>query len=329
MRFSLSSAGRVAVLMCVSLATACGAASGTDGDKPRHQAPDAALPRFSGDSAMALVTAQCAMGPRVPGTEAHAACVGWLMETLEPLADTLIHQQAPVLTFDGTRLTAHNIIASFNPQASQRLLLLSHYDCRPWADQDPDPARRREPVMGANDGASGTAVLLELARLMHARHPALGVDLLLVDVEDWGDSDSDDPDSWALGTQYWVEHPHVAGYKPVMAILLDMVGARDATFTREQFSDYFARDVVNMVWGMAQKAGAGSRFVNTLGGAVTDDHVPLLRAGIPAIDIIDMRAGGEHGFFEYWHTTADTLDKLDPATLQAVGSTLVAVIYNK
>ncbi len=319
-----------AAAVAMAITTSCGASTAGSSDNSA-QAPTtttAITPQCNGDSAMALVIEQCNMGPRVPGTEAHARCSTWLKDRLATLADTVIEQQAPVTTFDGTRLTARNIIASFNPEAAQRILLLSHYDCRPWADKDPDTAHRREPVMGANDAASGTAVLLELARVMHDKAPAIGIDLLLVDVEDWGDSDSDDPDSWALGTQYWAEHPHVAGYKPMMAILLDMVGAKGATFMREQFSDYYARDIVDMVWRKAQAAGAGSLFVNTVGGAVNDDHVPLLQAGIPAIDIIDLRPGSDHGFFPHWHTTADTPDKLDPATLQAVGNTLLAVIYN-
>ena len=319
-----------AAALAVTLATSCGASIADSGDNnAKAQAVTTALPQCSGDSAMALVVKQCDMGPRVPGTEAHARCATWLKDRLASLADTVIEQQAPVTTFDGTRLTARNIIAAFNPQAAQRILLLSHYDCRPWADHDPDAARRRDPVMGANDGASGTAVLLELARVMRDKKPSIGIDILLVDVEDWGDSDSDAPDSWALGTQYWAEHPHVAGYKPMMAILLDMVGAKGATFMREQFSDYYAGDIVNLVWRKAQAAGAGNLFVNSVGGAVNDDHVPLLQAGIPAIDIIDLRPGSDHGFFPHWHTTADTPDKLDPATLQAVGNTLLAVIYNQ
>lgn len=322
----------ITILLFV-VASACGGRTETTSDAGEQSAPaaTASRPTFSGDSAMALVEAQCAMGPRVPGTAAHARCVDWLKTRLTQLADTVIEQLGPVETFDGVHLTAHNIIASFNAAAggadNGRVLLIAHYDCRPWADADPDPSRRTQPVLGANDGASGTAVLLELARLMAHQRPGRGVDLLLVDVEDWGQSGAEDAeDTWALGTQYWVAHRHVPGYTPAYAILLDMVGARDATFMREQYSEVYATGIVDHVWRTAQSVGA-THFVNRTGGGVTDDHVPLLRAGIAAIDIIDQRPGSEHGFFDGWHTTADTPDKIDPAVLAQVGSTLVALLY--
>ena len=278
---------------------------------------------FEGDSAMAYVTAQCAFGARVPGSSAHSQCAEWLEQRLAAWCDTVHVQHAPVTTFDGTRLQITNLVGVFNPQATQRVLLLAHWDCRPWADQDADPSRRHEPVMGANDAASGAAVMLELARIMHNTRPDVGVDLLFTDAEDWGEDGNDD--SWALGTQYWVAHPHVAGYAPAFGILLDMVGARGACFAPEYFSTQYASGAVDMVWNIAKEAGFGALFVRKDGGAVTDDHIPVNKGGIPCIDIIDMR--GE-SFFDGWHTTHDTPDVIDPLTLKAVGQTLSNLIYN-
>ena len=282
---------------------------------------------FSADSAYSYVKQQCDMGPRVPGTPAHERCAQWLTASLRQWCDTVVVQQAPVTTFDGKQLNCKNIVGTFNPQASDRLLVLAHWDCRPWADNDPDPSLRQQPVMGANDAASGTAVILELARLMAQQRPEVGVDLLLVDVEDWGENENED--SWALGTQCWANNPHVAGYRANCGILLDMVGTRGARFTQEYFSKQYAQGVIDMVWKTASQSGFGSYFINQDGGAITDDHVMVNRlAGIPTIDIIDMRLDSDTGFFDGWHTTHDTLDQIDPATLRAVGQTLVNLIYN-
>ena len=282
---------------------------------------------FSADSAYSYVKQQCDMGPRVPGTPAHERCAQWLTASLRQWCDTVVVQQAPVTTFDGKQLNCKNIVGTFNPQASDRLLVLAHWDCRPWADNDPDPSLRQQPVLGANDAASGTAVILELARLMAQQRPEVGVDLLLVDVEDWGENENED--SWALGTQHWANNPHVAGYRANCGILLDMVGTRGARFTQEYFSKQYAQGVIDMVWKTASQSGFGSYFINQDGGAITDDHVMVNRlAGIPTIDIIDMRLDSDTGFFDGWHTTHDTLDQIDPATLRAVGQTLVNLIYN-
>ena len=283
--------------------------------------------QFNADSAYNYVKQQCDMGPRVPGTPAHEQCAQWLTSQLRRWCDTVIVQQAPVVTFDGTALNCKNIVGTFNPAATDRVLLLAHWDCRPWADNDPDPSLRQQPVMGANDAASGTAVILELARLMAQQRPEVGVDLLLVDVEDWGENENED--SWALGTQHWANNPHVAGYRANCGILLDMVGTRGARFTQEYFSKQYAQGVIDMVWKTASQSGFGSYFINQDGGAITDDHVMVNRlAGIPTIDIIDMRLDSDTGFFDGWHTTHDTLDQIDPATLRAVGQTLVNLIYN-
>ena len=283
---------------------------------------------FCADSARAFVVEQCAFGPRVPGSEAHRLCGDYLAGKLRQYGASVIEQRMSLTTFDGTMIPARNIIGEYNPDASRRLLLLAHWDCRPWADNDPDPARRRDPVPGANDGASGVAVLLEVARQLAAAKPSIGVDILLVDAEDWGDSGAGNDDTWALGTQYWTANPHRPGYRPMYGILLDMVGAGGAVFAREYFSTHYARGFVDEVWKTARAAGYGDYFVDTPGGAVTDDHLFVNRAGIPCIDIIDQTDATGTGFFRQWHTTADTPDIIDSASLKAVGQTVLNVIYS-
>jgi Zn-dependent M28 family amino/carboxypeptidase len=229
-------------------------------------------------------------------------------------------QTGTVQTATEGKMGIKNIIGIINPEASQRLLLLAHWDTRPWADNDPDAANHSKPVMGANDGASGVGVLLQLASQLKAESPTIGVDIVLVDAEDMGEDDNEE--SWGLGTQYWVQHPHVKGYKPLFGILLDMVGASDATFTREYYSTQYAGGFVDLVW----KCAAGSHFINAQGGAVTDDHVFVNRAGIPCVDIIDLRSDSPTGFCPEWHTINDTMGAIDPATLAQVGQTLLNVI---
>ena len=256
----------------------------------------------------------------MPGTPAHAKCAEWLESTLKGSCDTVMVQAGTVQTATEGKMGIKNIIGIINPEASQRLLLLAHWDTRPWADNDPDAANHSKPVMGANDGASGVGVLLQLASQLKAESPTIGVDIVLVDAEDMGEDDNEE--SWGLGTQYWVQHPHVKGYKPLFGILLDMVGASDATFTREYYSTQYAGGFVDLVW----KCATGSHFINVQGGAVTDDHVFVNRAGIPCVDIIDLRSDSPTGFCPEWHTINDTMGAIDPATLAQVGQTLLNVI---
>ena len=311
------------LLTIACLLAACKPAATTSSSTDEQQAPPPKKETiaFNADSAYQFVKAQCDFGPRVPGTPAHERCGRWLENRLGTYCDTVVVQRGTVTTFDGVTLHISNIIGSFNPQAATRVLLLAHWDCRPWADNDPDSTLRRQPVMGANDGASGVGVLLEVARCLAQKRPAQGVDILLVDAEDWGENGGDE-DSWALGTQYWAQNPHVQGYSASHGILLDMVGARDAQFTMEIFSLQYARSTLLSVWDTAQKAGFSSYFRYEPGGGVTDDHLAINRMGIPCINIIDMRTG-DTGFFDGWHTTHDTLDVIDPRTLKAVGQTLV------
>ena len=276
--------------------------------------------QFDGNAALDLTRQQCDFGPRVPGTPAHAKCADWLISTLKVSCDTVMVQTGTVQTAKSGSLGIKNIIGVINPDASQRLLLLAHWDTRPWADNDSDPANHNKPVMGANDGASGVAVLLQLAHQLKQAGTTLGIDIVLVDAEDLGENDNEE--SWGLGTQFWTEHPHVPGYNPLFGILLDMVGSADATFTREYYSTQYAGGFVDLVWNSA----AGNHFIDARGGAVTDDHVFINRAGIPCVDIIDMRTDTGTGFCPEWHTVDDTIGHISAATLGEVGQTLLNVI---
>lgn len=313
---------KITAILCIFIAlTACSMGKKEQsGEKP--DAESHPLVEFSADSAYRYVKTQVDFGPRVPNTDAHSRTVTWLISELTRHGAKVTQQKADLRAFDGTVLHAVNIIGQYNPDSPDRLLLLAHYDTRPWADEDPDPSKRKTPVPGANDGASGVGVLLEIARQLRIHNPQIGVDILLVDAEDWGSHD--DEDSWALGTQYFAENPFVPGYAPTQAILLDMVGGRGARFYREYFSQQAAPQIIDKVWAHAADAGFSDRFVNSPGGAVTDDHIPLINVGIPTIDIIGFEP--DKGFSPLWHTTADDMRDIDPETLRAVGQTLLNYI---
>jgi len=280
---------------------------------------------FNADSAMHYVRTQVEFGPRVNNTPAHKATSGYLRKELARHGAKVVTQEATLRSADGVDLRAMNIMGMYNPEATDRLLLLAHYDTRPWADEDPDPNNHTKPVPGANDGASGVGVLLEIARQLGSRNPDRGVDILFVDAEDRGTHTADD--SWALGARYFAQNPISEGYAPAEAILLDMVGGENATFGREHFSNMYAPELMNRIWAIAKDSGFGEFFKDIPSGAVTDDHVELIQAGIPAIDIIDFRSGSESGFNPTWHTMADDLENIDPRTLNAVGQTILNYIF--
>lgn len=312
-------------LGAAALLAGCSAkASGSATDS--EMAAEAAAPRvaFSADSAYSYIERQLAFGPRVPNTDGHRATSAWLAGELRRHGAQVEQQEATLKAFDGTQLQAVNIIGRYNPKATDRLLLLAHWDTRPWADEDPDSERHKEPVPGANDGASGVGVLLEIARLLSTNQPDRGIDILLVDAEDYGSHDDDD--SWALGTRYFAEHLTDAD-RPTEAVLLDMVGGRGAVFSREYFSQRHAPSLLDRMWASAARAGFADRFPDKLGGAINDDHVPLIQAGIPAIDIIEYSSTSGTGFNPTWHTTADDLSGIDRETLRAVGQTLTDFIF--
>lgn len=289
------------------------------------------VPGFNADSAYSYIERQLAFGPRIPNTAAHQACAKWLEVSFKRFTPHVVVQQANLRAFDGTMLRSSNIIAQFNPENKSRVLLCAHWDSRPWADHDPDPANRKKPVPAANDGGSGVGVLLEIARQMSLHNPGIGVDIVLFDAEDYGepqDLQGTNEDSWGLGSQYWSKYPHVTGYMARFGILLDMVGAEGATFTMEGTSMYYAPDIMRNVWDIANRLGHDSYFSTKKTGRITDDHLyvnDILK--IPTIDIIDYDQDREKGFFQYWHTTKDDMSNISKETLMAVGQTVLTVVY--
>ena len=315
-----------AAFAATTLLLSCGAGKKTASTQETDQLSETTerdgLLKFSPDSAYAYVERQVAFGPRVPGSEAHRRCGDWLTSTLKGFGADVSQQTATLTAFDGTTIPMRNIFARLNPSAEKRILLLAHWDCRPWADHDPDPEKRSQPVDGANDGASGTGVLLELARVLAGDDSGTGVDILLCDAEDWGEESNDE--SWALGARHFAANLPDDGYAPSAAILLDMVGAHGATFMREYFSQLANPALADEIWSTAKSLGLESMFVNRMGSAVNDDHVELIKAGIPAIDIIDYREGS--GFYDGWHTSADNMDAISKETLGAVGRVIETYI---
>lgn len=290
------------------------------------------IPNFNADSAYYFVEKQVSFGPRVPGTEAHKQCAQYLKEKLEEFCDTVYIQNFKARTYDNVTRNGINLIGSFKPAEKNRVLLMSHWDSRPFADHDPDVSKRNTPIDGANDGASGVGVLLEAARQFYKQNPEVGVDIVLFDLEDWGpptDLNIYEEEYWGLGSQYWSKNPHVFGYDAKFGILLDMVGAYNPTFLKEYFSKYYARYYVDMVWDKAKSLGYDDVFINLDGSAVNDDHIFVNKyAKIPSIDIIDLDAGSENGsFFDQWHTTGDNMEQIDKESLKIVGEVVLNVVY--
>lgn len=316
----------LSVLSGLMLLTGCGASTGKAVADSASDATEEVrrVPVFDADSAYSYVERQVKFGPRVPNTPAHEATAAWLAAELRRHGAEVTEQKADLRAFDGTILKSTNIMGSFNPTADNRLLLLAHYDTRPWADEDPDEANHKKALDGANDGASGVGVLLEAARAIGRENPGTGIDILFVDSEDYG-TEGDDS-SWALGARYFAENPIKPGYRPTRAVLLDMVGGKGAIFPAEYFSRQSASALDDEFRRAADIAGHGKLFPRVFGGAVTDDHVELIKQGIPAIDIIDYRVN--EGFCPTWHTMDDNMDNIDRETLRAVGESLMQFIYN-
>ena len=289
------------------------------------------VPQFDADSAFYFVKAQVDFGPRVMNTPAHDACGDYLASKLAQYGAKVYNQRADLPSYKGKMLKARNIIGAFNPEAKKRVALFAHWDSRPWADNDPDTAKHYTPILGANDGASGVGVLLEVARLLQQQPTTIGIDIILLDAEDVGnhrDSGLSDENSWCLGSQYWARTPHVQGYNARFGILLDMVGGANARFLYEYYSEQFARDINRKVWKAAKTIGYDNYFVAEGGGGATDDHLFINKiARIPTIDIIP--TSQQYTFFEHWHTVKDDMDVITVSTLKAVGQTLLQVIYNE
>ncbi|MBS2100813.1 M28 family peptidase [Carboxylicivirga linearis] len=315
---------------------ACGSPKGgnSTSTSTTNEVNRVATPSFNADSAYAYVDRQVAFGPRVPNTPEHKACAEYLASEMKRFGADVIVQEAEVKAFDNTVLEAKNIIAQFNPEMNNRLLLFAHWDSRPFADHDKDVSKRDLPIDGANDGASGVGVLMEIARQIGKKGHHLGIDIIFFDAEDYGQPDHRDlahkEDTWCLGSQYWGKFPHKEDYYARYGILLDMVGAKDAFFYQEGFSLQYAPDLVKQIWNTAADLGYGNHFVFDKGGYITDDHIYVNKyRRIPCVDIIQFNPSSNSSFGDYWHTHNDDMSNVDKNTLKAVGQTVLEVIYRE
>jgi hypothetical protein len=287
-------------------------------------------PEFNPDSAFAYVKTQVEFGPRIPSTPAHAKCAEFLVEKLKSFGGEVTVQQAPVKTYDGKSHTLKNIIAAFYPEKKQRVLITAHWDARPFSDQDPDPKMHDQPFDAANDGASGVAVILEMARQIQKKQPNVGVDFILWDIEDYGKANDETPNetTWCIGSQYWAKNLSIKdNNKPLYAINLDMVGGSNAQFTQDEISRKYAPNIVKKVWDIGNEIGYSAYFLNINSGSLIDDHFWVNQAGIPCVDIIHYADGA--GFYMNWHTQLDNLNNIDRNTLNAVGQTVLETIYRE
>lgn len=291
-------------------------------------------PDFNADSAYIYLQEQCDFGPRTMNSTAHDKCEKWIIQKFEQYGCKVTTQKATLNGYDGTPLRSTNIMASYNPEATTRIMFCAHWDCRPWADNDPDSTNWHKPIIAANDAASGVGVMIELARILKGSGLELGVDFVCFDAEDYGTPqwfEGEDPgDTWALGAQYFANNlPE--GYAPRYGILLDMVGGVGAKFYREGMSMQYAPAIVKKVWNAARQVGYGSYFPKDDGGMITDDHIPVNQtANIPCIDVIPYYPDcAQSSFGPTWHTIADNMDNIDKNTLKAVGQTMVQVLFTE
>ncbi len=274
------------------------------------------IPVFDEQSAFSYLTAQTDFGPRNPGSEGHELCLEYLSQELSKFAERTVNQ--PFGFTDEKKDTTYslsNIIASFALEKTERILLCAHWDTRPMADKDPDPANRLKPILGANDGASGVAVLLEVAKIMKENPPPVGIDIVLFDGEDYGEEGH--IEYYFLGSRYFAQNK--GQYQPKYGILLDLIGDKNQRFPLEGHSLEYAPEITEMIWEKAQAMGL-SVFVSEIGPTIDDDHLILNQAGIPTVNIIDFD-------YEFWHTINDTPENCSAESLGRVGKLILAIIY--
>ena len=288
------------------------------------------VPPFDEQRAYRDVEKQVSFGPRVSKSEAHKQALAFFESELKATGASVQIQRFSADGYNGEKLELANVLAAFNPTATERVLLVAHWDSRPRADHDPDTTKQNKPIAAANDGASGVGVLLEIARQMKDNPPPIGVDILLTDGEDYGDSDIDEEEKYFLGAKHFAKN-RPAGYYPRLGILLDLVGDRKAVFKKEAYSMQAAPSIVNFVWGVAQELNLRT-FSQELGDGISDDHLPLIQAGMRVIDIIDQELVGHKSSDperKYWHTHSDTMKNISAATLDEVGTLVLTLIYDR
>lgn len=327
-------------MITATILAGCGSQQNKDAVKPVQETKAVEMavvvPIFDADSAYSFIERQLAFGPRVPNTASHRKCGDYLVDKLRGYGADVVTQDVDLKAYTGDVLKARNIIAQFQPEKKERIMLFAHWDSRPWADSDPDKANHYKPLPGANDGGSGVGVLLEVARHLSQVPTKLGIDIILFDAEDYGIHDNDREKyrnvnhSWALGSQHWAMNPHKKGYEARYGILLDIVGAKGSKFYQESYSLHFAPAIVSKVWEWAHNLGYKEFFVAEESGAITDDHYYVNSIyGIPCIDIINCDPQSPNGFGPYHHTMKDDMDWIDTAALKAVGTTVLTTIYNE
>lgn len=317
-----------ALLFCASCKNEPSTSSST---APALDLQPVSVPKFERDSAYAFVAQQVAFGPRVPNTDAHQRCAQWLSGKLRGYGLSVIEQPFKVKAYTGKMLSCVNIMAQYKPEATKRILIAAHWDSRHIADSPLNVADSDKPILGADDGGSGVGILLEIARQLQANPADVGVDLLLFDAEDHGDDSEVNPapETWCLGSQHWSRNLVPGGYRPKYGILLDMVGAKGARFTKDGVSMAYAPEVMDKVWKLAQGLGY-AHFVDEKTSALTDDHYFVNTiAHIPMIDIIGKPANSQTGFGDHWHTHNDDMDVIDVRMLRSVGQTLLEVVYRE
>jgi glutaminyl-peptide cyclotransferase len=286
------------------------------------------IPTFFADSAYAFTQKQVAFGPRVPNTAAHKACRAWLVKKLKSYGAVVEEQVLAEKHYSGKIHNGANIIAKFNPQNPRRVMLAAHWDTREFADKDKDSAKAKKGMDGADDGASGVGALLEIARAFHSKPTELGLDIVLFDLEDNGKDGNGEDDSektWCLGSQYWAKNK--GNYQARFGILLDMIGAKNATFVKEGYSMHYAPELTNKIWAIGQRLGHSQYFLSQAGGAITDDHAYVNQVGIPMVDIINLSPGGSFG--AYHHTHDDNMNVIDKSTMKAVIETVLTAVYSE
>jgi len=235
------------------------------------------IPKFDGKSAKDFIAKQLDFGTRVPNSEGHKKCKEWLVSKFKSFGAKVIEQDFKATTYTNVELNATNIIARYNPNVKERVILAAHWDTRPIADKDPDPAKQSEPILGADDGGSGVGVLLEIARLLQKNPIPMGVDIILFDAEDFGNAEGNDPETYGLGSQYWAKNPHLRREDVKYGILLDMVGAKGAKFSKEGYSVEHAGKYTNKIWDLAKLMKKDNYFIDKSGGYITDDHFFVLK----------------------------------------------------
>jgi glutaminyl-peptide cyclotransferase len=295
-----------------------------------QEIPSKPVPPFDENRAYKDVEKQVAFGPRVSKTDAHKKALAFFEQELKAAGGSVQIQHFTADGYKGEMLELANILASFNPTSTERILLVAHWDSRPRADHDPDSSQHKKPIPAANDGASGVGVLLEIARQMKDNPPPIGVDILLTDGEDYGITEVDDMAKYFLGAKHFAKNKPV-GYYPRLGILLDLVGDPKAEFKKEAYSMQAAPTIVNLVWNTAKELNL-THFKHVDGGGISDDHLPLIEANMRVIDIIDMDLVGHNSpdpDRKYWHTHNDTMKNISPATLKEVGTLLLTLIYDR